>query len=98
MTKTFRTLDKVLDLPLDIRELEKLDMEQHFSAILRAQTAATAQVMSAIVRVDEGRLKMRKGDAMAALLETIRKEAPKLKTIEAEYERITASSDPEASQ
>ena len=58
---------EILELPLDRSRLD-------FQAILRAQTASAQSVLTAQVRVDEGRLRQKQTDTLGKLLEVLERE------------------------
>ena len=58
---------EILELPLDRSRLD-------FQAILRAQTASAQSVLTAQVRVDEGRLRQKQTDTLGKLIEVLERE------------------------
>jgi hypothetical protein len=66
-TLALRKHREILSLPLDRSRLD-------FQAILRAQTSSAQSVLTAQVRVDEGRLRQKQTDTLGKLLEVLEKE------------------------
>lgn len=76
-----RNQREILQLALDRDDAD-------FAVILRAKAAVCAGILSATIRVDEGRLKKRTTDGLAQLLDVLDKEHRKLVTLEGEFKRM----------